>query len=410
MTDAPAFAAHLAALARVPDPEDRAATRLLGAVVLDWTQLALTSDPRFELDGSTLWMGNTAVPLPAPWREALRGLEGALRAHGVGGVRLVGPVDRGAVLALLRGARALPPSAPRDELQRWVAGHGGAAVQLLPPRPAMAREPRGALLAAVRTWSAFAAASEGDRAALAGPLRALVERVESDARALPVVLAFAGPRPHRRGACVATLALLVGARLGLGRAGLADLATAALDAATLPPVVDADAVARLVERRVPGRLGRTDARSVATLWGLRPERSRHPHLFARIVALAEDFDATARGDGPRRAAPDEAVTRLQASHRHDAALVNLLVGAIGRWPVGTSVLLDTGEVAVVCRPPATHEQAARPVVRVVVDRTGALLAGGPLVDLAAPEKSRARVLASVDAERLGIDVARAVLG
>ncbi|MDP2315911.1 MAG: hypothetical protein Q8P41_23650, partial [Pseudomonadota bacterium] len=158
------FAAHLAALAGVPDPQDRSAARLLEAVAHDWAALPMAPTPSFELDGATMWVGGSAVALRPPWRAALAGLEGALRAHGVGGARLVGPVDRGTVVALLRGARALPPSAPREELQRWVLGHGGAALQLLAPRAVLARDGRAALRPVLEAWAAFAAAAESPTA------------------------------------------------------------------------------------------------------------------------------------------------------------------------------------------------------------------------------------------------------
>lgn len=411
MSGAP-FAAHLAALARVTDPDDRAAGRLLGAVVLDWTQLALSPDPRFELDGATLWVSGEPVALPAPWRDALRGLEAALRAHGVGGARLAGPVDRGAVLAFLKGPRAVSPAASIDELQRWIAGNGGASVHLLPPRPAMARDLRASLLATARAWSELAARAESADGrppeGRAAAIRALVDRADADPRALAAVLAFAGPRPERRAACLATLSLLVGSRLGLDRGLLADLVGAALDAAALPAGSDAGAIARAVERRVADGFGRADARAVVTLQAARGERLRAAHLFARVVALADEYDALRRG--AERVPGDEAIARLQASRRHEPALIDALVAAVGRWPVGSTVLLDTGEVAVVCRAPASPEQVGRPIVRVVVDRAGALVAGGPFVDLSAPDRARSRVVAGVEADRLGVDVARAVLG
>jgi hypothetical protein len=73
-------------------------------------------------------------------------------------------------------------------------------------------------------------------------------------------------------------------------------------------------------------------------------------------------------------------------------------------------VLDSGEVGIVCRPPASGDQVARPVVRVVVDRAGALLGGGPVLDLAQPARARARIIATVDPVRLGLSVADAVLG
>ncbi|MES2642542.1 MAG: hypothetical protein V4850_23865 [Myxococcota bacterium] len=418
-----AFAAHLAALARAPDPEDRAVKGLLTAVVQDWSLLAAARTPSFELDGAVLWVRGVAVPLPAPWRAALAGLDGALRAHGVGGARLVGPVDSASVLALLRGARAVPQGAPREVLQQWVTTHGGSAVSLLPPRPAMARDGRDTLRAVFQAWTTLGVAAEHSPAGelpatptVEAAVRALVDRGLQDPRTLPVVLAFAGPRSQQRPLAVATLALILGIRLGLPRGALSDLVLAALEVASLPPAPDLDTVARRIAARATDHLGRTDARVVLTLWGAGAAAdrapARHLPLFGRIVALADDADALLRADGQGRLLPDEAIARLQAhaGRRHDGALVDALVSCLGRYPVGSVIVLDSGEVAVVCRAPASAEQVGRPVVRVVVDRSGAMLGGGPFVDLAQPARSRARIVATVDPARLGLSVADAVLG
>ncbi|MDP2306870.1 MAG: hypothetical protein Q8P18_12675 [Pseudomonadota bacterium] len=418
-----AFAAHLAALARVPDPEDRAVKGLLTAVVQDWSLLANSRAPSFELDGGTLWVRGAAVPLGAVWRAALASLEAALRDHGVGGARLIGPADRTTVLAFLRGARTASSGAPREALQRWVTAHGGGALSLLPPRPATARDGRDALRAAFQAWATLdtvAGPSRSEEAlptpALKAAVRALVDRGLHEPRALPVVLAFAGPRAQRRAIAVATLALTLGIRLGLPRGALADLTLAALEVASLPPSPDWDAIARRIAARATGHLGRSEVRLVQALWGAGPptERAptRHLPLFARIVALADEADALLRADGQGRLLPDEAIARLQAhaGRRHDGALVDALVSCLGRYPVGSAIVLDSGEVAIVCRAPASADQVGRPVVRVVVDRGGAILGGGPFLDLAQPARSRARIIATVDPNRLGVSVADAVLG
>ena len=409
MTPGFSFAAHLAAVARIADPTGRGVGGPLDAVVSAWNRLAAAGDPRFQLDGVTLWVGGAPVPVRRPWQSALASLETSLRAHGAGGATLSGPVDRAAVLALLRVGRALPATASRDEARRWLAEHGGAAIELLPPRVS-APDPRASLARVLRAWNVFVASVEGAPSAVPDALRALVEQAEADPGALAVVHALSPPVPQRRAACVALVALVVGVRLRLGRAALVDLGIAAVEAGTSAPDARSGGLAHAIERRVPPRLGRTDVRAVATLWGLHPDRVRTAHLFARIVALAEDADTALRAG--RTGADDDRVPRIQlfAGRRHDAPLVHLLVGAIGRWPVGTTVLLDSGELGVVVRPPAASEHLSRPVLRIVADRAGALLAGGPVLDLAHPGATRSVVIASVDAARMGIDVQRAVLG
>lgn len=423
-----AFAAHLDALARVPDPEARCVKGLLTAVVQDWSLLAVSGTPTFECDGATLWVRGSAVPLAPARRAGLNALEAALREHGVGGAQLTGPIDRVAVLALLRSVRSVPNAAPREALQHWLSTHGGRALILLPPRPAANRDGRDALRAVFAAWAALDAAAEpsasgGTTPALEAAVRGLVDCGLDDPRVLPVLLAFSGALQHRA-LTMATLSLVLGIRLGLPRGALADLTLSALEVAFLPANPDSHSIARRIAARATGHLGLTDARVTLSLWGAAStpahDRPRSPSgsLFERIVALAGDADSLLRSDGLVHAQgqgpllPDEAMARLQAQagRRHDPGLVDALVSCLGRYPVGSAVLLDNGEIALVCRAPGSAEQVGRPTVRVVVDRTGIVLGGSPLIDLSQPARARTRILATLDPARLGLSVADAVLG
>ena len=55
----------------------------------------------------------------------------------------------------------------------------------------------------------------------------------------------------------------------------------------------------------------------------------------------------------------------------DPALLKHFVTCVGIIPIGTMVLLDTGELAVVLRPAAEREHAQRPLVRIISDSLGA---------------------------------------
>ena len=77
-------------------------------------------------------------------------------------------------------------------------------------------------------------------------------------------------------------------------------------------------------------------------------------------------------------------TRLSWSviERTDPVVVKAFINLIGIYPVGTCIILDTYEVAIVhtANPDVTHVH--RPVVRVVTTPDGALLTPGILIDLA----------------------------
>jgi hypothetical protein len=55
---------------------------------------------------------------------------------------------------------------------------------------------------------------------------------------------------------------------------------------------------------------------------------------------------------------------------YDAILVKALINLIGVYPVGTCVILDTFEVAIVAAADPDGQQLNRPLVRIAVDADG----------------------------------------
>jgi hypothetical protein len=79
-----------------------------------------------------------------------------------------------------------------------------------------------------------------------------------------------------------------------------------------------------------------------------------------------------------------------------------MVAAIGEWPIGSTILLSGGEVAVVTSLASNAGQVSRPVVRVVVDRSGARVTTAEAIDLSLPVWSRTQILASLDPATIGL--------
>lgn len=106
-----------------------------------------------------------------------------------------------------------------------------------------------------------------------------------------------------------------------------------------------------------------------------PQRIKQPkpHLFSRIVAVADAYDAltTIR---PHRDGylPAEALRILldETEARYDLAIVKLLVNILEVYPQGAPVLLSTGELAIVVQGRSEKELKDRPIVRVLTDTTG----------------------------------------
>jgi HD-GYP domain-containing protein (c-di-GMP phosphodiesterase class II) len=134
---------------------------------------------------------------------------------------------------------------------------------------------------------------------------------------------------------------------------------------------------------------------------------RSPSLAARIVAVADCFDAVTSKRAYRK--PEErrqALSLLQAGagRAFDPRVVRTFVRMVGIFPIGSLVQLATGEVAMVVR---NHDQLlARPTVRLVLD-AGANAAEPEEVDLAEVDSDgefRHTVVRSVDPNEIGVDM------
>src|SRR5207244_3719641 len=98
-------------------------------------------------------------------------------------------------------------------------------------------------------------------------------------------------------------------------------------------------------------------------------RPRDLSIYSKIVAVADGFDAATS----RRAyqtvpiQPDQVLKEMWENPRrgYDQIVVKAFINLIGIYPVGTCVILDTYEVALVhsANPDVTHVH--RPVVRIV---------------------------------------------
>jgi HD-GYP domain-containing protein (c-di-GMP phosphodiesterase class II) len=106
------------------------------------------------------------------------------------------------------------------------------------------------------------------------------------------------------------------------------------------------------------------------------------HLYARIVAVADVFDALI-SERPfrKRLKPYEAVEYIQAHAGiyFDPAVVEKFLSNIAVYPIGSLVKLNTGEKGVVVD--VNKSFPARPVVKLVTDKTGGVLRKFNEVDL-----------------------------
>jgi HD-GYP domain-containing protein (c-di-GMP phosphodiesterase class II) len=133
---------------------------------------------------------------------------------------------------------------------------------------------------------------------------------------------------------------------------------------------------------------------------------RSPSLPARIVAVADCFDAVTSKRAYRKAEERrQALSLIQAGagRAFDPRVVRTFVRMVGIFPVGSLVQLSTGDVAIVIR---NHERLlASPTVRLVLGADGEER-GGEELDLSREEEGAAApsVVRSVDPAEVGVDM------
>lgn len=120
----------------------------------------------------------------------------------------------------------------------------------------------------------------------------------------------------------------------------------------------------------------------------RTHRRKPMGFFSRILALADAFDAmtTPRPYHPEPYSPDRAlVLMLHGSGRYfDPVLLKVFIGMLGLYPVGTLLLLDTGETGLVAQAPEDSDGSLPEVLLLRKDAGGGYVRGH-LVSLTATD-------------------------
>ncbi len=243
---------------------------------------------------------------------------------------------------------------------------------------------------------------------------------------------------HSVNVCILSVAL--GARLGLSRRKLSELGFAALfhdmgkvklplDILNKPgelnekewreikkhPVLGVKA---LLSRRSLDRFS-TRAMVVSFEHHLKMDLSGYPqvsfkkdlNLFSRIVTIADVYDSMTSGRVYAKTplTPDEALKRMieKQGKSFDPVLLKAFVNMLGIYPVGSLVILDTGEVGLVIE--ANPTELARPKVTIIADKNGKR-EETETVDLTRIDektgKYKRTILKTFDPHRYNLDIAR----
>ena len=140
-------------------------------------------------------------------------------------------------------------------------------------------------------------------------------------------------------------------------------------------------------------------------------RSRSMSMTSKIVAVADGYDAatTRRAYQTTPYPPSAVLQEMRDNPRRgmDQIVVKAFINLLGIYPVGTLVVLDTFELAVVFAANPRAEALSRPIVRIVSDEQGNMLHPAPVVDLAEPDATGEyprTIIKTADPERYGINV------
>ena len=134
-------------------------------------------------------------------------------------------------------------------------------------------------------------------------------------------------------------------------------------------------------------------------------------FYSKIVAVADGFDAATsrRVYTTQPLSPAQVLQEMRDNPRRgmDPVVVKAFVALLGIYPVGSLVVLDSFELAIVHAVNPIGEMLSRPIVRVISDSMGNVEHPGHLFDLAQQDGDGTflkSIIKTADPERYGIKI------
>ena len=219
---------------------------------------------------------------------------------------------------------------------------------------------------------------------------------------------------HNHSVNVALLSMALGNRAGYPKVELADLGLAALfhdlGKATIPMEVlnkpgefTEDEWQMMRNHPTEGALSLAKMRGITNLPGRMASASFEHHMnldfsgypklnmawklsmTGRILMIADCYDAMTSSRVYRREpmSPSKVLGFMfgKAGKSFDSTLLKLFMTCVGIIPIGSLVLLDTNEFAVVLKPATDPADGEHPYVKVISDAQGTAIDNGPEIDL-----------------------------
>ncbi|MDA0328363.1 MAG: HD domain-containing protein [Gemmatimonadetes bacterium] len=406
--------------------------------------------------GDFFFLNETRLRLDVTNFATFGSFASALTAHGIGGVEVVNGVQRAEWAPLL--AMLLRPPAGEDPFASFMERFAQTPVEHIDLKPATEvedpKDDEEALTAAKRTYAQSVKVAQevmGDmrigRAVnvrkVKRAVQGIVDQVLSNESSMVTMTTLRDFDEYTFTHCVnvSIFSVIIGQRLGLERMQLYELGLGALfhdiGKQRLPAEVinKAGALtdeewALLKEHPTEGLLllfqmhGFTDVPYRQMLMAYEHHmkidltgypantREREPTLFSRIVSVADAFDAgtSVRSYQYEPWPPDAVLQEMRDNPNRgfDKLLVKVLITATGVYPVGTLVILDTHELAIVSHVNPNPDLLHRPKVRVISDPVGLPLPEPKTIDLAASDPSTGapvhQIIKTTDPQKYGIRV------
>jgi len=131
-------------------------------------------------------------------------------------------------------------------------------------------------------------------------------------------------------------------------------------------------------------------------------------LFGRIISIADCYDGltSSRVYSREPHSPDEAISFMiaRAGKAYDPILTKLFVNCIGIYPIGSLLLLNTGELAVIMHSNPDPDKWDKPKIKIISDAAGNE-SDGETIDMSVTAHGR-EITKTLNPEKYNIDVSR----
>lgn len=410
-----------------------------------------------RLRGGHLYLGELRLRLDLSGFEAARFVMEELENHKVGGISFSEEVTPAELCRFMYAIREVEDSVPQDRygkllerMQHRVVA--GIAVEAWHEEPQLAGLPGKKQAdpwqqakhlhdkAILETKELLSRAAAGHPLRIKGVKRFVQRMIDLICDNEPPLLALStmqcGSARDSHPVDVCILSLAIGRRMGFSKFHLLELGMAAvlhdIGSSALPPeqvgmpenvtdqerrMLEGQAIAGVERIMQSVTVDATVMRIISCIFEheLSDDFSaylqapyRRKSLLARIVGTANRFHRllVAQRKGPSQLPPDLAVRQLlkEAEGPCERALAKLLCDAVGLHSIGTVLLLDSGELAVLVENHPDRSRSDAPVVKLIADRDGHEI-DGETVDLAASGNCTT-IMGAFDPGRYGLEVGR----